>query len=69
MAGFSDTAFDSSAFSVTAFDIGTQVAIDLDTFGVSVTIKDNLGVSITDIGQNIGLSVKINDTIGTSTKI
>ena len=69
MAGFSDTAFDSNAFSVTAFDIGVQVAIDLDTFGVSVFIRDASGVSITDISQGLGLSAKILGTFGTSTKI
>ena len=69
MSGFSSTAFDSNAFSPTAFDIGIQIAIDLDTFGLSVTIKDSIGASITDIGQSLGLSVKIQNTIGTSTKI
>lgn len=69
MAAFSSTAFDSNAFSADAFDIGVQLEIDLDTFGLSVTIKSQLGVSTTDISKNLGLSVKIQDTIGTSTQL
>lgn len=51
------------------FDIGIQVIIDLETFGVSTIIKNNIGFSVADISQGLGVSVKISDTIGTSTKI